>query len=53
MKRAIALGDHIGDGFRDFLMRVAGDKLFPRGIDSAVENAHRAVFIPGDIFKKK
>ena len=47
---ACALGHHVGDGLGDLLMGAAGDELHLARIHAAVEYAHLAGIVPGDVF---
>ena len=47
---ARALRHHVGDGLRDLLMGMAGDKFDPRGIDAAVKYIYFTVLVPCDVF---
>ena len=48
--RSRALRHHVGDGLRDLLMGMAGDKFDPRGIDAAVKYFYFTILVPREVF---
>ena len=48
--RSCALRHHVGDGLRDLLMGMAGDKFDPCGIDAAIKYIYFTVLVPCDVF---
>ena len=48
--RSRALRHHVGDGLRNLLMGMAGDKFDPRGIDTSVKYFYFTVLVPRDVF---
>ena len=48
--RSRALRHHVGDGLRNLLMGMAGDKFDPCGIDTSVKYFYFTVLVPRDVF---